>query len=238
MKRASASTHARDDDDDDDDDLDGDARDDARDGDAPGRRSTRDDDGATRRRGRATRARRGSPRSTRARSARLDARVVARPRRATPTTRTRASASGADASGENAAIVNTVKAIFGAGGFALPWAFARGGIALVGTCMAASLVFALEALRMLIKSQDALVARGRGDGERGGDVRGADERGDGASGRRGVSSDERADVLRDHGELFNLHRGDDEGGGARARGERVRGVADDGDHARRSSGRS
>jgi len=88
------------------------------------------------------------------------ARVVARPRRATPTTRTRASASGADASGENAAIVNTVKAIFGAGGFALPWAFARGGIALVGTCMAASLVFALEALRMLIKSQDALVAAG------------------------------------------------------------------------------
>ena len=47
-----------------------------------------------------------------------------------------------------------------------------------------------------------------------------------------MPSDERADVLRDHGELFNLHRGDDEGGGARARGERVRGVADDGEHAR------
>ena len=70
-----------------------------------------------------------------------------------------ASAAASDG-GERDAIVNTVKAIFGAGGFALPWAFAKGGIALVGSCLALSLVFALESLRMLIKSQDALVASG------------------------------------------------------------------------------
>ena len=66
----------------------------------------------------------------------------------------------ADETGENAAIVNTVKAIFGAGGFAIPWAFAQGGLVLVGSTMLASLVFALEALRMLIKSQDVLVSAG------------------------------------------------------------------------------
>ena len=75
------------------------------------------------------------------------------------TTTTRASGAR-DETGENAAIVNTVKAIFGAGGFALPWAFAQGGLLLVGTCMVASLAFALESLRMLIKSQDVLVASG------------------------------------------------------------------------------
>ena len=53
-----------------------------------------------------------------------------------------------------------VKAIFGAGGFAIPWAFAQGGLVLVGSTMLASLVFALEALRMLIKSQDVLVEAG------------------------------------------------------------------------------
>lgn len=71
-----------------------------------------------------------------------------------------AAASDAAETGENAAIVNVVKAIFGAGGFAIPWAFAQGGLVLVGSTMVASLVFALEALRMLIKSQDVLVEAG------------------------------------------------------------------------------
>jgi len=68
-----------------------------------------------------------------------------------------ASASTED-TGETAAMINTVKAIFGAGGFALPWAFAQGGLALVGSCMVASLVFALESLRMIVKAQDVLVS--------------------------------------------------------------------------------
>ena len=59
--------------------------------------------------------------------------------------------------GESAAIVNTIKAIFGAGGFALPWAFAQGGLMLVGACLAASLGFALESLRMIVKAQETLV---------------------------------------------------------------------------------
>ena len=86
-----------------------------------------------------------------------------------PTTKTRdvrASSSSASSSassssedtGETAAIINTVKAIFGAGGFALPWAFAQGGLALVGSCMVASLAFALESLRMIVKAQDVLVS--------------------------------------------------------------------------------
>lgn len=71
-----------------------------------------------------------------------------------------AAASDAAETGEKAAIVNVVKAIFGAGGFAIPWAFAQGGLVLVGSTLLASLVFALEALRMLIKSQDVLVEAG------------------------------------------------------------------------------
>ena len=59
--------------------------------------------------------------------------------------------------GETAAVVNTVKAIFGAGGFSLPWAFAQGGIALVSACLLASYVFALEALKMLVRAQDTLI---------------------------------------------------------------------------------
>lgn len=59
--------------------------------------------------------------------------------------------------GETAAVVNTVKAIFGAGGFSLPWAFAQGGVGLVSVCLLASYVFALEALKMLVKAQDVLV---------------------------------------------------------------------------------
>ena len=54
-------------------------------------------------------------------------------------------------------MVNTVKAIFGAGGFSLPWAFAQGGIALVSACLLASYVFALEALKMLVRAQDTLI---------------------------------------------------------------------------------
>jgi proton-coupled amino acid transporter len=67
------------------------------------------------------------------------------------------SAASESDSGETAAIVNTTKAIFGAGGFALPLAFAQGGLVLVGSCMVASLVFALESLRMIVKAQDVLV---------------------------------------------------------------------------------
>ena len=72
-----------------------------------------------------------------------------------------ASSSGGD-TGESAAIVNTIKAIFGAGGFALPWAFAQGGTVLVSLCLAFSCVFALESLKMLVKAQEVLV-----DGEDG-----------------------------------------------------------------------
>jgi proton-coupled amino acid transporter len=60
--------------------------------------------------------------------------------------------------GETAAVVNTIKAIFGAGGFSLPWAFAQGGVGLVTGCLLASYVFALEALKMLVKAQEVLVA--------------------------------------------------------------------------------
>lgn len=67
-----------------------------------------------------------------------------------------ASSEGGD-TGESAAIVNTIKAIFGAGGFALPWAFAQGGTVLVSLCLAVSCVFALESLKMLVKAQDVLV---------------------------------------------------------------------------------
>ena len=59
--------------------------------------------------------------------------------------------------GESAAIVNVIKAIFGAGGFALPWAFAQGGTMLVSLCLAFSCVFALESLKMLVKAQEVLV---------------------------------------------------------------------------------
>ena len=62
--------------------------------------------------------------------------------------------------GETAAVVNTVKAIFGAGGFSLPWAFAQGGVALVSACLLASYVFALEALKMLVRAQDTLIDNG------------------------------------------------------------------------------
>ena len=57
-------------------------------------------------------------------------------------------------------MVNTVKAIFGAGGFSLPWAFAQGGVALVSACLLASYVFALEALKMLVRAQDTLIDNG------------------------------------------------------------------------------
>ena len=112
----------------------------------------------------ATRA--GAGRCARASSmarASVEAKEAWRRRRETTDGRRRAIVAGATAAadgGESVAIVNTVKAIFGAGGFALPWAFAQGGIALVGSCMFASLVLALESLRMLVKSQDVLVAAG------------------------------------------------------------------------------
>ncbi|EEH52637.1 amino Acid/Auxin permease family [Micromonas pusilla CCMP1545] len=100
-------------------------------------------------------------------------RLVVLSARSSPPTRTRtrvvASASSAAAptpatggdGGEAAAVINTVKAIFGAGGFALPWAFANGGTALVTACLAFSYVFALTALKMLVKAQDVLVASGQ-----------------------------------------------------------------------------
>jgi proton-coupled amino acid transporter len=66
-------------------------------------------------------------------------------------------ADAADASGENAAVVNTIKAIFGAGGFALPWAFAQGGTVLVTACLLSSLVLSMETLRMLVAAQDVVV---------------------------------------------------------------------------------
>jgi proton-coupled amino acid transporter len=71
-------------------------------------------------------------------------------------TATKATAT-ADASGENAAVINTIKAIFGAGGFALPWAFAQGGSVLVTACLLSSLVLSLETLRMLVAAQDVVV---------------------------------------------------------------------------------
>jgi hypothetical protein len=76
-----------------------------------------------------------------------------------------APASEGGETGESAAIVNTIKAIFGAGGFALPWAFAQGGTVLVSLCLAFSCVFALESLKMLVKAQEVLVeGGGRGGG--------------------------------------------------------------------------
>jgi len=71
---------------------------------------------------------------------------------------TAAAADAADASGENAAVVNTIKAIFGAGGFALPWAFAQGGTVLVTACLLSSLVLSMETLRMLVAAQDVVVS--------------------------------------------------------------------------------
>jgi proton-coupled amino acid transporter len=68
-----------------------------------------------------------------------------------------ASASGSSDTGETTAIVNTVKAIFGAGGFSLPWAYAQGGTVLVTACLACSCVFGLASLKMLVKAQETLV---------------------------------------------------------------------------------
>lgn len=70
---------------------------------------------------------------------------------------TASAADAADASGENAAVVNTIKSIFGAGGFALPWAFAQGGTVLVTACLLSSLVLSMETLRMLVAAQDVVV---------------------------------------------------------------------------------
>ena len=73
---------------------------------------------------------------------------------------TPAAASGGD-TGETAAIINVIKAIFGAGGFALPWAFAQGGTVLVTACLVSSYWFALKALEMLVKSQETLINAGK-----------------------------------------------------------------------------
>ena len=70
---------------------------------------------------------------------------------------TASAADAADAFGANAAVVNTIKSIFGAGGFALPWAFAQGGMVLVTACLLSSLVLSMETLRMLVAAQDVVV---------------------------------------------------------------------------------
>jgi len=72
-----------------------------------------------------------------------------------------AAPAGAGDTGETAAIVNVVKAIFGAGGFALPWAFAQGGTVLVTACLLSSYWFAIKALEMLVQSQETLIAAGK-----------------------------------------------------------------------------
>ena len=69
---------------------------------------------------------------------------------------TASAADAADASGENAAVVNTIKNPSGAGGSHLPWATARWD-ALVTACLLSSLVLSMETLRMLVAAQDVVV---------------------------------------------------------------------------------
>mmetsp|Transcript_14458 Transcript_14458/g.47473 ORF Transcript_14458/g.47473 Transcript_14458/m.47473 type:complete len:380 (-) Transcript_14458:2111-3250(-) len=58
------------------------------------------------------------------------------------------------------ATVNTVKAILGAGGFALPWAFAQGGIILTPTCLLISLVLSLYSMWLMIRAKTHMLEKG------------------------------------------------------------------------------
>jgi len=54
---------------------------------------------------------------------------------------------------ETETVINVVKAIMGAGGFALPWAFAQGGLALTSGLLAASTVISLYTLSVMLRAK-------------------------------------------------------------------------------------
>merc|ERR1719235_712056 len=58
--------------------------------------------------------------------------------------------------------MNVAKAIMGAGGFAIPWAFAKGGLALTPAIMASAMAVSLFTLQAMLQAKNEAVTRGWG----------------------------------------------------------------------------
>merc|ERR1719159_1906036 len=64
--------------------------------------------------------------------------------------------------GKLAVSMNVAKAIMGAGGFAIPWAFAKGGLALTPAIMASAMAVSLFTLQAMLQAKNEAVTRGWG----------------------------------------------------------------------------